>query len=57
VLDDIESLDPTDMEDIDRGFVGGEEFVDADNSVDESTKSGLVAFASVDVEDGVLAKL
>jgi hypothetical protein len=45
------------MEDIDRGVVHGEEFVDAENSVDKSTKSGFVVADPVVVEDGALAEL
>jgi hypothetical protein len=45
------------MDDIDRGVVGGEEFVDAENSVDKATESGLVAVDPIAIDDGVFAEL
>jgi hypothetical protein len=53
--DDAASSDPTDMDDIDRGYNGGEEFVDAVNPADRSIDAD--AADPVADEDGALADL
>jgi hypothetical protein len=54
-LDDLESSEPTDMVDIDRGVDGGEEFVEAVKPADRLTDNDAVDLAVG--EDGSLVDL